>query len=104
MDTCASRLQSGNDTYDDIVDAFDKIVDLVNSEGVWTVYGWGKRGMINDVSLLGNDIKDTGDDKVISQEISTHVEHLHPLNKNHIDLSIVHGSFLDNLKFDFSTK
>ena len=44
MDIRASRLQSGNDDYDDIVDSFDEIVDLVNSEGVLTVYGWGKRG------------------------------------------------------------
>ena len=36
----ASRLQSGNDAYDNIVDAFDEIFDLVNSEGGWTVYGW----------------------------------------------------------------
>ena len=28
----ASSLQSGNDAYDDIVDAFDEIVDLVHSD------------------------------------------------------------------------
>ena len=57
MDICVSRLQSGNDTYDNIVDAFDKIIDLVNSEGGWTDYGWGKIVLINDVSLLRNDTK-----------------------------------------------
>ena len=57
MDIRASRLKSGNDDYDDIVDYLEEIVDLVNSEGGWTVYGWGKRGFINDVSLLDNDIK-----------------------------------------------
>ena len=36
---------------------FEKIVDLVNSKGGWIVYGWGKRGLINDVSLLSNYIK-----------------------------------------------
>ena len=39
VDIHASRLQSGNDVYDDIFGAFDEIVDLVNSEGGWTVYG-----------------------------------------------------------------
>ena len=57
VDICASRLKSGNNAYDNIVDAFDGIVDLVNSEDVWTFYGWGKRDFINNISLLGNDIK-----------------------------------------------
>ena len=57
IDISASRFQSGNDTYDDTVDDFDKIVDLVNSESGWTVYGWRERGFNNDVSILGNDIK-----------------------------------------------
>ena len=103
MDIRASRLQSGNDAYDNIVDNFDKIVDLVNSEGGWTVYRWGKRGLIIDVSLLGNDIKESGDNKVPYQDISTHVVHLHPSKKDYLDLSTIHGRSLDNLKFDFST-
>ena len=57
VDIRAPMLQSGNDAYDDIFDAFDEIVDLVNSEGGWTVYGWGRIGLINDVSILVNDIK-----------------------------------------------
>ena len=66
VDIRLSRLQSGNDAYNDIVYAFDEIVDLVNFGGGWTVYGWGKRGLINDVSLLGTDIKEPGDSKVLS--------------------------------------
>ena len=99
----ASRFQSGNDVYDNIVNGFDKTVYLVNSKGEWIVYGWGKRGLIYDVSLLGNDIKDTGDNKILSQEISTHVVHLHPSRKYYLDLSTIHGRSLDNLKFEFST-
>ena len=99
VDICASRLQSGNDAYGDIVDAFDKIVDLVSSEVGWTVYGWDKRGLINDFSLLGNDIKEPGDNKVLSQEISTHVVHLQPLKKYYIKLSEIQGRSIDNLKF-----
>ena len=103
VDICASRLQSGNDAYGDVVDAFDEIVDLVKSKGGWTVYGWGKRGLINYVSILGNDTKESGDNRVLSQYISTHVVHLHPSNKYYLELSTIHRRSLDNLKFDFST-
>ena len=103
MEIRASRLKSGNDSYDDIVDAFGKILDLVNSEDGWNVYGWGKIGLINDVSLFGDDIKEPGDNKVLSQEISTHVVHLCPLKKGYIKFSTIRGMSLDNLKFDFST-
>ena len=103
VDIRASRLQSGNDAYNKIVDAFNEIVDLVNSKGGWTIYGWGKRGLINDISILGNYIKDNGDNKVLSQYISTHVVYLYPLKKYYLDLSTIHGRSLDNLKFDFST-
>ena len=64
VDIRASRLKSGNDAYDDIVDDFDKIVDSVNSKYGWTVYRWGKKALINDVSLLGNNIKEPGDNNV----------------------------------------
>ena len=75
----------------------------VNSEGGWTVYGWGKRSMINDVSILGNYIKEPGDNKVLYHYISTHVVHIHPSKKYYPELSTIHGRSLDNLKFDFST-
>ena len=81
MDIHASRSQSGNYAYDNIVDSLEEIVDLVNSKGEWTVYGWGKIGLINGISLLGNGIKEPGDNKVISQEISIYVVHLHPSKK-----------------------
>ena len=81
----------------------EEIFDLVNSKGGWTVYGWGERSFINDVSLLGNDIKEPGDNNVLSQEISTHVVYLHPTKKYYLDLSTIHGKSLDNLKFDVPT-
>ena len=86
MDIRASRLQPGNDAYDDIVDSLEEFVDLVNYKVGWTFYGWGKRGLINDVSLLGNNIKESGDNKVLSQEISTQVLHLHPPRKDYLKL------------------
>ena len=81
----------------------EEIVDLVHSEGGWTVYGWGKRGLINDAILLGYDIKDPGDNKFLPQDISNHVVHLHPSKKDYLNLSTIQGGSLDNLKFDFST-
>ena len=51
--------------------------------------------MNNDVSILGNDIKEPGDNKVLSQEISTHVVHLHPSKKYYI------GGLLTTLNLTF---
>ena len=59
--------------------------------------------MTNDVSILGNGIKEPGDNKVISQEISTNVVPVHPSKKDYIYLSKIHERSLDNLKFDFLT-
>ena len=59
--------------------------------------------MINDVSLLGNDIKEPGDDKVLSQDISTRVVHLHPSKKYYLTLSTIQGRSLVKLKLEFST-
>ena len=99
----ASRLQSFNDTDDYIVDYLEEIVGLVNYEGGWTVYGWGKICLVNYVGLMGNDIKEPGDNMVFSQRISTHVLYLLIPKKYHLELSTTHGRSLDNLKFDFST-
>ena len=96
-------MQSGNDVNDVIVDYLEEIFDLVNSEGKWTVYGCGKIGLINDVSILGNDIKEPGDNKVLSWEISTNVVHPHPLKKYYLNLSKIQEWYLDNLKFEFYT-
>ena len=66
METRVSMLQSGNYAYGDIVDSLDILFYLNNYEGGWNVYGWVKRGLIDDVSPLGNDIKEPGDNKVLS--------------------------------------
>ena len=96
-------MQSVNDDYNNIVDDFDEIDDLLNPGGGWTVYGRVKIGLIHYFSLLGNDIKEPGDNKVLSRYITTRVLYLQPSNKDYLDLSIINGSSLDNIKFDFST-
>ena len=40
VEICASRLRLVNDSYRDIVDTFEEIVDLVHSKGGYSVYGW----------------------------------------------------------------
>ena len=96
MEICASRLQSVNYAY-------DNIVDIVNSEGGWTVYGWVKIGLINDVSQLVNPIKETYDNKFLSQDISTNVVHIYPPKIYYLNVSTINGRSLDNLKFHFYT-
>ena len=103
VDIRVSRLQSGNYAYNNIVDSLEQIVDLCSSGGGWIAYGWVNTGLINDVSLLGNDIKETGDNKVLSQNISTHVVHIHPSKRYYRNLSTIQGRSLNNLKFNFST-
>ena len=103
MDIGASIFRSFNDAYKDIVDSFDEVVYLVNSKSGWTFYWWCKRGLIKYVNLLGNDIKEPGDNKVLSKDISTIVVHIHPSKKDYINISTIHGRSLDNLKFDFFT-
>jgi len=74
IDVRTSRLQSGNDIYDDILSCLEDIMDLVNDDDGWVVYGWGKQGVINDVVMLGNEAnKEQTDNKVLSEHVSTHV-------------------------------
>ena len=104
IDMRASRLQSGNDIYDDIIDCLENIITLVNNNGGWSVYGWGKQGVINDVVMLGNDSKEQGNDsKVLSENVSIHAVHIHQTNREYLDCSTAHGQELDApLKNDFS--
>ena len=59
--------------------------------------------MVIDVSLLGNDIKEPGDNTVLSQNMSSHVVYLYLKKKDYNGLSETRGRSLENLKFDFST-
>ena len=104
LDICASRLQSGNDVYDGIADSLEEIVDLLNSEGGWTAYGWGGGlCLLNYDILLGKYTKEPGNNKVFYQEISTHIVNLRSSEKYYLGLWKTHVRSLDNLKFDFSS-
>ena len=84
-----------------MIDNFEEVVDFANSQGGWTGYVWGKIGLINGFSLLGNDIREPGDNRVIYQDISTCVVHHHPPKNDYLNLSTIQGRSLDNLQFDF---
>jgi hypothetical protein len=99
----ASQLQSGSDYYDDIEDALLHIIDLVNENGGWSIYGWGKKGfIINDACYLaaGNDVKDTQDVNVVAQEVTTCIVHIHPTNHEFLNPNSNLGMKLKALKFN----
>lgn len=104
IDVRASRLQTGSEIYDEILDSIEDIVDLINDDGGWVIYGWGKQGVINDIVMLGNDAaKDKGENKVLAQTMQTHIVHLHPVKKEYLDPTCEKGRALENMKYDFST-
>ena len=103
IDVRASRLQSGNDIYDDLTVSIEEVTDLVNNDGGWVIYGWGKQGVINDVVMLGNESKEQVDNKVLSENVSTHIVHIHPANRDYLDPDTIRAKRLDDLKYDFSS-
>ena len=86
IDIRASQLQSGSEIYDDILDALENVIDLENENGGWSIYGWGKKGFINDLSLIGSE-NNTQDTKVVAQEVTTHFVHIHPSNRDFLDIN-----------------
>ena len=73
----ASHLQ-GTQNYRKLQLALSSLISLINQNGGWTIYGLGKRDIINDVSLLCS--VDGEDKKVVSKEVKTNVVHLRPTN------------------------
>ena len=80
--------------YENLYDKFLKIIELVNNGGGWTLYGWSKRGQINDVS--SEDDKNSSK-KVESAEVTHHVVKIFPtskiadLNSHRFDTSVLYG-------------
>jgi len=69
--------------YENLYDKFLEIIELVNAGGGWTLYGWSKRGQINDLS---NEDDKNSSKKVESAEVTHHVVKIFPTEKN-IDFS-----------------
>lgn len=60
----------------------------------------GKKGFINDSSLVGNDSSNDGDARVVAQEVTTHVVYIHPTNREYLDSSTPRGTNLNNMKYN----
>ena len=80
--------------YENLFDTFVEILDTVNGNGGWTLYGWSKRGQINDLS--NEDDKDFAK-KVESAEVTHHVVKIFPTDKSvdfsseRFDTSVLYG-------------
>ena len=51
-DTRESSLQF-TDAFFTLESTVDQVIDFINENGGFTVFGWYKRGIINDTSLVG---------------------------------------------------
>ena len=80
--------------YENLYDTFMEIFDMVNGNGGWTLYGWSKRGQINDLS---NEDDKNSAKKVESAEVTHHVVKIFPTDKNvdfsskRFDTSVLYG-------------
>ena len=96
----ASMLSSGSRYYDAITDCMDEIVDYVNENGGWTIIGWGKKGLINDATLLGVTTETKGKEearKVVADEVTTHVVQFYPTNR-----ALLESDALIAMQFDLT--
>ena len=99
-------LSSGSLSYEKITHAMDDMIDFVNDNGGWSIYVWGKKGLINDAILLGvaSDTKSKEETvKVAAEEVTTHVVHFHPTDFSLLDVKSELGKELNEMKFDLST-
>ena len=103
------------DAYVLLLDKITECIDYVNANGGFTVIGWYKRGLINDKSLLAARVGTIGSSstgqnnnsvdeeaQVDAGEISYHIVHIIPTNRDLLDETTVKGSILKSKKFDVS--
>ena len=79
--TPVSALRATKDFWD-IEDCISKVVDLVNTNGGWTVIGWYKRGVITDKSLLEVPLSNVVSTQVAAGQINYHIVQMLPTNNN----------------------
>ena len=85
---------------DDIEDAIDSCINLINLNGRFTVVFWYSRGEINDQSLIGMNLRD--EMQVDSGKINYHVIQIIPTNRDFLDETTPLGRQLWELKYDVS--
>ena len=49
-----SKIQNGNDAYDDIIESLETIFELVNDDGGLTITAQSRCGLINDAALISS--------------------------------------------------
>ena len=69
-----------NEAFETLLDSIIETIDVINDNGGWSVFGWSKRGEINDIAFKQADTTE----KVTSSEINHHITSIVPAN----DLSI----------------
>ena len=75
-------------TFYDIIECMEKCLNYINENGGFTVFGWYKRGEINDATMVEAAASDPSGDvrnkanveKVASGDISYHFVHIRPTN------------------------
>lgn len=102
------------EAFINMYESMERCIDLINSNGGFTVVGWYKRGVINDKSLIATNsiangttnntsFTNTDDVQVDSGDISYHIVNISPTNKNFLDSTSVLGGRLNALKFDVTS-
>ena len=112
IDTRSSQLQHGNDAYDDIIDSFEDIFELINEDGGWSITGWSKRGLISDAAVLNSNnsgisvtnAKDQGDsNKVLPEEVTSHIVQIFPTRRQYLNPSSDEGKEIERMHFDLNS-
>ena len=79
--TPVSTLRATKDFWD-IEDCILNVLDLINSNGGWTVVGWYKRGVITDKSLLEVPLSNVVSTQVAAGQINYHIVQMIPTNRS----------------------
>ena len=80
----------------------------MNENGVWTILGWYKQGVINDKTLTNNEGQDTRNNNVQTNEVDNgeltfHIVHIRPTNHRFMEAESLLQNELFSRRFDTST-
>ena len=94
-------------------ESMERCIELINNNGGFTVVGWYKRGVINDKSMITTNanantsnnpsLNNNDDVQIDSGDISYHIVHISPTDKNFLESTSVLGTRLNALKFDVTS-
>ena len=104
------------DEFFDLEDAVEKVINLINTNGGFTVSGWYKRGNIKDKTILfqnnnhdnaqkfGSNVGSDDNDQVDNSKIIYHPCIIKPKNPVFFDAAANHDLYtmLNDLKYDVS--